>query len=604
MEFFDSFISVFIKYDFNIENRESVMSKEWTECRMNVKPTPGSYRNVQINVYPQNYNELKPHFSIAIDYEKIRSGHVRSYSRQNVYGILWCSDEHDMMKKCRIFIAFEDKAMHQKFSKYFRKLLKFFNMYNNCENDAVYKVSDSENFNSSVSNEAEQITANNSGDGITSHTNASPSSVQIMRISDASGHYEDVILRPKTEEKHQKQNNRRLARPFAVISGLFKSHRERNSTNQDENDENSQHEHHRHTVKPKSKRRSWNIFKSKKKNRDESPLTFQHFQEPLNVERVSLPIGPIANDAEWYDLNKEEMSLFEARISMIVNEFNNNCNQTVGESESESIHHCDLSRYLTVSSNILWSHNLSLSIESSNGNASNVNLLGANINKDQIHSSVYIEDNYNDISKSLPQPVNALDTLNLTFVSTDSDGYAIMQPISSEKYVKPKLLIDMKSDSPADDSQCNVSDDSSNISSGFGSDFDACSPQKLSVNAPATNSPATSDFLEACPSPATPLKNMHKKTLKRCRLQLKSRKLFGMLRVKQYRPSKSYVTPSSQNDSPILPSIPPPPQSISPECTKKIYKRTPFKVHLLKEVGVNESLHKLSLHQSLRSLHI
>lgn len=127
-----------------------------------------------------------------------------------------------------------------------------------------------------MSNEAEQMTANNSDGSITSHANASPTPpLQIMRIYDASG-YEDVILRPKTESKQQKANNRRLARPFAVLSGLFKSHRERN-TNQDDTPENVQHERHSDEIKL-PKRRSWNIFKSKKKNRDESPLTFQRFQ--------------------------------------------------------------------------------------------------------------------------------------------------------------------------------------------------------------------------------------------------------------------------------------------------------------------------------------
>lgn len=91
---------------------------------------PNSYRNIQINVYPKRYEEMLPHFTLDIDYANIRCGQVRSHSKANVYGILWSCVE----KKCRIFIAFESKTMHQKFSKYLRKLLEFFNLYNNCEN--------------------------------------------------------------------------------------------------------------------------------------------------------------------------------------------------------------------------------------------------------------------------------------------------------------------------------------------------------------------------------------------------------------------------------------------------------------------------------------
>lgn len=351
-------------------------------------------------------------------------------------------------------------------------------------------------------------------------------SVQIMRVSDASG-YENVVLRPKTVQQH----NSRLARPFAIISGLFKSHRECGAFQAEKGGnlrKNSPHCYENNKiVNRKSKRMSWNIFKSKK-NRDELPPTFQRFQEPLNVERVSLPIGAIASDAEWYDLNKEEMSLFEARVSDIVHEFNN-YNQKVGDFESESMYRCDLGRYVTISSKILWSHNLS-------DNASNVNLLGANINKEQIHSNVLIEDN----AKSLAQTVNTSDALNLSFVSTDSDGYAVMQPIlPSEKYVQPAVLIDNIIESDTTDSHChNDSDDSKNLSSEFGSEDGRSSSPRKSISSVAS-SPKTIDLSEAFPLQATPstIKNMQNKPSKKCLLQIKSKKLLKMLYVKHHAPS-------------------------------------------------------------------
>lgn len=97
-----------------------------------MKPAPRSYRCVQINVYPRCYDQMMPHFTLEVDTKNsnIRVGPVNSHSKANVYGMVW----NNAGKKCRIFIAFESKTMHQKFGKYFRKLLKFFNLYNNCEN--------------------------------------------------------------------------------------------------------------------------------------------------------------------------------------------------------------------------------------------------------------------------------------------------------------------------------------------------------------------------------------------------------------------------------------------------------------------------------------
>lgn len=456
------------------------------------------------------------------------------------------------------------------------------------EHVTEHKVLENENVNSSVCNEAEQMTARTratqANDDVDDGGNGNASQTeQIMRVSDALG-YEDVVLRPKSEH----HNNRRLARPLAVLSGLFKSHRE-SGANQEENaSANSKSV----SVKPscavvdnkidqkKSKKKPWNIFKSKKKHRDESP-SFQHFQQPLNIEHVSLSIGPcIDSDAEWYDLNREEMSLFEAQVSDIVNEFNNaNQVQMIGDSEPESMYQCDLNRYFTISTNILWSHNLSVSCQS-NSNASNINLLGANINRDQIHSDVFIEDGESDDVCAFNKGLNS------SFVSTDSHGYTIMQPTKKNYQVGPTVLIDdITTKKPTTD--CDYHSDNSsnsNLSSGFGSDSDGGNntPQKsiAFVASPATS--ATSDFSEAFASPATatattPLteKSMQKPS-KKCRLQIRSRKLLGMLYAK-HTPSQSNVTAT-------------PPNKSSPECMKKVHKGTPFKVRLSnrEEAGISK----------------
>lgn len=412
------------------------------------------------------------------------------------------------------------------------------------------------------------------------------SSVQVMRVSNGSdGCYEDVILRPKGNE-----HNRRLARPLAVLSGLFKSNRE-NGVNHEENLPKLPAYDGKIDRTKLKKRTTWNFFKSKRKTNcaaTDSP-SFQHFQEPLNIERLSLPIGPaIDTDLEWYDLNKEEMSLFEARMSDIVNEFNN-YSQTSGESEpepepdSESLYRCNLGQHLTISSNILWSHNLSCQ---STGNASNINLLGANVNKDQMHSDIYIE-----TGEIMPHNVCDGTGLNSSFVSTDSDGYVVMQPVRSKKYIEPAILIDGGNTNTTMDPHCHYdSDESSHLSSGFGSDAEA-TPQK---SLPFINSPPTSDFSDAFTSdksnvcsPASPLlaKSMQKMSKKR-RLRIQSRKLLGMLHVKS----------PSQTKSNVMATQPP---NKSPLATmKKPYKGTPFKVRLSKqadEKDIIQPFHSLQI---------
>lgn len=96
-----------------------------------------------------------------------------------------------------------------------------------------------------------------------------------------------------------------------------------------------------------------------------------------------------------------------------------------------------------ISSNILWSHNLSLSCIST-ANMSNVNLMGANVNGEQIANDVYIEDDDNQphqqsIINSCTK--GARRRLQFTIPSIDANGYAVMRPIQCKPH-------DNKSDEP------------------------------------------------------------------------------------------------------------------------------------------------------------
>lgn len=406
-------------------------------------------------------------------------------------------------------------------------------------------------------NEAVKMTSNSS------HHQTNASSIQIMRVSNASGSCEDVVVpsKPASVRRH------RVARCLAVLSGWFKSVRDC-GINLKKIDENSTRA--TRTTKRKTKRKPWHLFKLKGKTLpyDAAQPSYQHFQEPLNVERPSLAGGNIDmngySDAEWYDLNKDEMSLFEAQVSNIVSDFNGyskiNSNGISDRGDDGS------NSGIGESSNSLWSHhNLSMPCKS------NV---------------------VNPAPETIPASVNSSKPNHITRT----------QPIRSKKSVEQMVLIDDIRMKPIDsDGNCNF-DESCKLSSGFGSDeSDANSPREFVRKFHAfTNSSATSDFFEKAfsyhrtndsneHSPATTattsadatiqlpiLKNMQKMS-KKHRIQINSRKLFGML---------------SEEHTPSLPVNMTPQNKSPPECrTEKVRNGTPFKICCsikLKQMHVTE----------------
>lgn len=375
-------------------------------------------------------------------------------------------------------------------------------------------------------NEAVKMTSNSSHP-----TNAS--SIQIMRESNASS--------------KSATRSHRLAKSFAVLSGWFKTIRD-NGINRKKIDENSTKVSR---TKP-TRRKPWSIFKlnGRKIPCDATP-SYQHFQEPLNVERPSLAGGNIDMkgyiDAAWYDLNKDEMSLFEARVSHIVSDFNSHTKGSTGTDES---------------SNTLWSQNtLSTSCKSNDGNRK-------------------------------PETTQ-------TSVNNKRHHFVRTKPIRLKKSVEQTVLIDDMT-KPID-LDCNGNfDESCKLSSGFGSgESDTSSPREFARKCKAFNhSPATSDFCEkdfaykpsnesneclpigvdaatAATTTTTtstsgdastqlPISKNMQKMSKKHRTQINSRKLFGILNEEHMPSIAANVTP--QNKSPT-------------ECrTKKVRNGTPFKI--------------------------
>lgn len=386
---------------------------------------------------------------------------------------------------------------------------------------------------STVCNEAEQMTT-----------------PQVMRITDETGSYEDVVLRTKDNP------TRRLARSLAVLSGLFNLNRE-SGENQDKKDEFRA-----------ARKKSWNIFKPKKKCVIETP-SFQHFQEPLNIERLSFPISPIDNrDLEWYDLNKEEMNKIEMRMSDILNKFNSFSptnydyklespteslagspdSECELQSECESQFLCRYDQNLSISSNILRSHNLSASCQSTDNNALNVNLRGPSTSKAQIHAP-NIEEDEQKISRTVNCESGVMSDVT-SIASTDS---ATIQS-NRKKYVDSTMQFHRSS------------------SSGFGSEYDEKSPTKF---APLTNSSPLSSPTAQCTSNysnehlrITPIKEKTPlMTPKKGYSSLQWAKLLQIQHGK-YRLSQQDVTPTQRTKIPF-------------EYIRRAWKPTmPFKMRL------------------------
>lgn len=353
--------------------------------------------------------------------------------------------------------------------------------------------------------------------------------MEVFRVSDASGTFQDVVLRPKS------QRGRRLPRPLAVFSSLFKFQRSKNS------EKSRPHSQYRERIE-----QIISVFKKKPSAEPDAP-SFQHFQQPLNEERCSdVMLGSLAN-MEWYDLNQAEMNAIEGRVTEILNHLNGNAK--VAEADIESMCNLDFLRRLTISSNILWSHNLSQSqLGVNNNNLSKVNLTGANLHEDQIRSEVFIEDKT---------------TLTTSMESLDSNGYTVMKP-------KRSVVID---------DITKEMEFSCKRANRLSFTFDENVPETPFPPAPLQEVPCTripsptmtdnsdgnSDTLPSESVETTPSKSTFKRSFSS---KMRPSKLLGLLVNNNNSPSKSEKSATSSKDDSST-------SSKTPE--KKKYRKTPLK---------------------------
>lgn len=254
------------------------------------------------------------------------------------------------------------------------------------------------------------------------------------RISDASEIYQEVELR---HPEHQKQ--RSMRRPIAILSDFFTTKRSKSfssviKTNKTpelppRNRLSSDDGCASKSKKPLKKKRSiWNLMSKGKKCDDTNSTNEQRMKKKSSASSltdIDLSAGnyfQFESFDDIFDLN----SIPDINDLLKPTEMNLKCSTTPETKQSN------------VSLNILWSHNLSRS-PASHGNISDINLVGANVNKEQIHSEIFIEQDSRRTAFGISAPPNFLRFRQFNVSEVDENGYAVMRPIINNENQNTQL---------------------------------------------------------------------------------------------------------------------------------------------------------------------
>lgn len=243
---------------------------------------------------------------------------------------------------------------------------------------------------------------------------------EYARISDASDIYQEVQLRHPEQQKH-----RPMRRPMAIFGDLFVTKRTKSvSSDITSNRTPELPPRNRLSVEEqnvtkekkslKKKRSIWKLLTKGKKNREVNSAS----EKRMSYE--SCQPSPASSLTDLSLLSDDQMDdVFDSNnipdMDAMPKPTATNLNSSMSIEMKRS----------TVSLNVLWSHNLSRT-HGSNGDISNINLIGANINSEQIHSEIFIEQDSREATFDISLPKNV--QKNRT-CEVDENGYAVMQPI-------------------------------------------------------------------------------------------------------------------------------------------------------------------------------
>lgn len=77
---------------------------------------------LEVTLSPKANSKMSPELQLDIDVEnQLKCGPVASRTESNAYGIFWT----DGMKKCKLFFAFESKAMYNEYTAYLERTLRW-----------------------------------------------------------------------------------------------------------------------------------------------------------------------------------------------------------------------------------------------------------------------------------------------------------------------------------------------------------------------------------------------------------------------------------------------------------------------------------------------
>lgn len=247
-----------------------------------------------------------------------------------------------------------------------------------------------------------------------------------VRISDASDIYQEVELRHPEHQKH-----RSMRRPIAILSDFFTTKRTKSFSSYTKYNKtpelpprNRLSADEVRVSNPKSlkkKRSIWSLVSKGKNSRDTNSTTEQRMTNKcakslseLNVTNGSYVKFETFDDI--FDLN----SIPDIHDLLKPAKSNpNTSSMAMGTKRTN------------VSMDLLWSHNLSGS-HSSQGDISDINLIGANVNREQIHSEIFIEQDSRQTAFGISAPKDFLRFRKFNAAEVDENGYAVMRPIIAD----------------------------------------------------------------------------------------------------------------------------------------------------------------------------
>lgn len=254
-----------------------------------------------------------------------------------------------------------------------------------------------------------------------------------VRISDASEIYQEVELRHPEHQKH-----RSMRRPIAILSDFFTTKRTKSFSSYTKYNKtpelpprNRLSADEVRVPNPKSlkkKRSIWSLISKGKNCSDTNSTTEQKMTKKCakSLSDLNLTNGNYVKFKtidDIFDLNgiPDIQDLLKPAESHL-----NQSSMAMG------------TKCLNVSMDLLWSHNLSRS-HASHGDISDINLIGANVNKEQIHSEIIIEQDSRQTAFGISAPKDFLRFRKFDATEIDENGYAVMRPIITDAKKSPRL---------------------------------------------------------------------------------------------------------------------------------------------------------------------